>query len=57
MKTILTRRHNGKCEFGPWLTLESAPEWVGEMIADEIAEGALSGRVDRAGSIWIWKQE
>jgi len=58
-QNVRVRRHNGQCAFGDWLAVSDAavPEWVGEWIADEIAENdAGSGRVDRAGSIWIWEK-
>jgi hypothetical protein len=59
---VEVRRHNGQCEYGPWLRLAESddmdvPAWVGDMIADEIAENdADDGRVEQAGSIWVWRK-
>lgn len=59
---IEVRRHNGQNEYGDWLPAshEDVPEWVAEMIADELAwhddnvpEG---GKVSQAGSIWTWRK-
>lgn len=56
---VQVRRNNGQCDYGPWRAANhgNVPEWVADMIADEIAENdADSGQIDRAGSIWTWRK-
>lgn len=56
---IEVRQHNGQCEYGDWRPArhEDVPEWVGDLAADEFVEtGVDSGRVDRGGSIWVWRK-
>lgn len=59
---VEVRRHNGQCEYGPWLPTtgddeHDVPEWVGAMIADEIAENdADEGWVEQGGSKWVWRK-
>jgi hypothetical protein len=54
---VLVRRHNGQCEYGEWKPVGEAPSWVGELAADQaIEENVKSGRVEKGGSIWIWKE-
>jgi hypothetical protein len=59
LSNMEVRRHNGQCEYGPWLPVadEDVPGWVGDQIADEIAEhDADSGRVSQGGSAWSWRK-
>lgn len=56
---VEVRRHNGQCSYGPWMSIdaEDIPEWVADMILDEIIEnGAKEGMIDQAGSIWAWRR-
>lgn len=59
IENVEVRRHNGQCAYGPWMaaTSEDVPGWVGEMVADEIAEnGGDEGRIEDGGSIWLWRK-
>jgi hypothetical protein len=56
---VEVRRHNGQCSYGPWMPIdaEDIPEWVADMIGDEIAEdGSKEGMINQAGSIWTWRR-
>jgi hypothetical protein len=53
---IEVMRHNGQCPFGPWMPVSEAPDWVTDAIENErAAADAGSGRIEQAGSIWIWR--
>jgi hypothetical protein len=58
-QNVQVRRHNGQNGFGKWLEAADAgvPEWVLDVIGDEIAENAAdSGSVERGGSKWEWRK-
>ena len=59
-ESVMVRRHNGECPYGPWLPIQNidVPCWVGNLIADEIAENeAESGMIEQGGDKWIWKTD
>lgn len=59
LANVEVRRHNGQCDFGCWYKAgdEDVPAWVGEWVADEIAENdADEGMVEQGGSKWAWRK-
>lgn len=56
---VEVRSYNGRCEYGDWLAVrdEDVPEWVGDLIADEIAEhDAFVGVVSQGGCAYRWRK-
>lgn len=52
------RRHNGQCAYGEWMPLEDAPEYVQEVVADEVAEHPTegAGTIEVGGERWIYRR-
>lgn len=58
---VEVRHYNGQCPYGPWLDIDDAvhvPKWVGEVIADQIADGDESEDmiVSEGGDQWMWRR-
>lgn len=57
---VEVRRANRTTAYGPWYDVDDedcVPEWVGELIADQIVEQDVGdGQVEQGGSIWRWRK-
>lgn len=60
LANVQVRRHNGQCEYGPWLSpldTDDVPVWVGELVGNAIAESdADEGSVEQGGAMFVWRR-
>jgi hypothetical protein len=55
LENVKVCRNNGQCDYGSWMSIDEAPGWVRQLVAEQIIEEGLEcGTAEQGGSRWTW---